>query len=340
MRKRLLITGIGGSIGVHVMRHFLINTTWDIVGIDSFRHKGLTDRITVGLGQEFLYSGRVKVFTHDLRAPISYMMAEKIGAVDYIINLASMPDVAQSIIDPLYTIRANTEIMLTMLEYARIVKPKAFMHISTDEVYGQSDGNTFHKEWAPIMPSSPYSASKAAQEAYAFSYWRTYNVPIIIVNLMNNFGELQSPFKFPSIAIRKIMRGDPVTIHGSKTAVGTRFYIHSRNAADAMLFMLVDLGSPQMHTDGAMDWPMRYNVVGGRAVTNLELAIMIASYLGKELHYEYEDFSLTRPGHDWHYGLDGSKLKSAGWKPPHTLEQSLRNTVAWYQKNQDWLEAK
>lgn len=338
MVKRVLITGIGGSIGVHVLRHIMVNTDWEVVGIDSFRHVGLTDRITRVMAKHPETKPRLSIFTHDLRAPISLMLRKQMGHVDYIINLASMPDVAASIIDPLYTIRANTEIMMTMLEYARDVGCDAFLHVSTDEVYGQSDGKYYHREWDPIMPSSPYSASKAAQEAYAFAYWRTYNTPVIIVNLMNNFAEMQSPFKFPSIVIRKVTRGETVTIHGSATEVGTRFYIHSRNSADAMLFILRH-GAPHSHTEGAVDRPDRYNVVGSRWVSNLELAHMIAGYIGKPLKYQYEDFAKTRPGHDFHYGLDGRKLDAMGWKPPVSFEVSLQRTVEWYGRNPEWLEA-
>jgi dTDP-glucose 4,6-dehydratase len=173
---------------------------------------------------------------------------------------------------------------------------------------------------------------------FACGYWRAYQLPLIIVNLMNNFGEFQSVAKFPAICIKRIMRGETVTIHGSPTAVGSRFYIHSRNAADAMLF-LVNHGSPYMHQEVLVDRPDRYNVVGSQCVTNLHFAKLVAEYLDKPLHYNWSDFKIARPGHDWHYGLNGNKLYGMGWRPPVEFEKSLRETVQWYTRNPEWLGA-
>ena len=336
MCKRVLITGIGGSIGVHVLCHVMHNTDWEVVGIDSFRHKGLYDRIEEALRGHPTWPERLRMFTHDLRAPLSEMTQAKMGRFNHIINLASLPDVADSIADPVPFIMSNTAIMLNTLEFARKQNLDTFVHVSTDEVYGQTDGHLHHSEWAPSIPSSPYSASKVSQEAAAISYWRTYQLPLVIVNLMNNFGEMQSPAKFPSIVIRKVMRGECVTIHGSETAVGTRHYIHSRNAADAILFMMAR--TPRLHIDGMVDRPDRYNVVGGPPITNLDMAMAIAAMLNKPLDYKFEPFNKTRPGHDWHYGLDGSKLHDLGWKPPVSFQQSLHDTVRWYVDHPEWLD--
>lgn len=336
MTKRLLITGVGGSIGCHVLRHFLKNTDWDVVGIDSFRHKGLTDRVDCVTRKHPETLPRLKIVTHDMMAPISYMLAKKIGPIDYIINLASMSDVAKSLEDPAAAIRSNIEIMLTALNYARAWPVRAFLHVSTDEVYGPAD-TVDHREWDPILPSSPYSASKAAQEAIAISYWRAFGVPLIITNLMNNFGEMQSSAKFPAIVLRKVARGETVTIHGSILEPGTRYYTHSRNSADAFLFLLKNT-TPYRHIDGRVDRPDRYHVVGGTCVSNLEFARKIADFLGVPLHYVFEDFAVTRPGHDRHYGLNGGKLTAMGWRAPMDMETSLRETVAWYTRHPEWLE--
>ena len=336
MTKRVLITGAGGSIGCHVVRHFLKHTDWDVVAIDSFRHKGLTDRIWHVTYKHPETLSRLKVFTHDLKAPISDMLRNKMGVVDYIVNMASYTDVFDSIKAPLQTVHTNVSTVLTILEHTRIARPAAFLHISSDEVYGPTDGRTFHPEWAPMVPSSPYAASKAAQEDIAISYWRAYNVPLIIVNLMNNFGELQSPYKFPLIVMNALNDNWPVKIHGRPNDIGSRFYIHSRNAADAFLFLLQNI-KPYLHIDGVMDRPDRYNIVGERCISNLEFAQLIADYWGKPLEYEIEPGDISRPGHDPHYGLDGSKLASLGWKPPVSLEDSLRETVAWYKRHPEWL---
>ena len=337
---KVLLTGIGGSIGCHTLAHILKTTDWDVIGIDSFRHKGLTDRITTTLLPHPGWAERTTIFTHDLTAPISEMLAKQIGEVDYIINMASLSDVRPSITDPAWFIDNNMRLMLTMAEYARTRQIKAFMQISTDEVYGPTDGKTLHREWDPIVPSNAYSSSKAAQEAIATSYWRSYGLPLIIVNLMNNFGEMQSPDKFPAIVQRKVRAGECVHIHATNGVVGSRFYIHSRNSADAFLFILKNV-TPHKHIEGVADKPERFNISDETSqISNLELAAMIAKFIGKKLDYDIVSASTSRPGHDIHYGLSGAKLAALGWHSPLTLETSMRNTVEWYEEHPEWLDPK
>lgn len=340
MSEKLLLTGAGGSIGCHVLMHLLHNTDWQIVCIDSFRHKGLTDRIRVMIQAHPEFAPRIKLHTHDLAAPISGLLARKIGPVDYIMNVASLSDVHDSIVNPVPFVKNNVDLTLNMLEFARSQEHlKAFMQLSSDEVYGPTDGKSFHKEWDAIVPSNPYSASKAAQEAIAISYWRTYAVPLIIVNLMNNFGEMQSPAKFPAIVQRKLRAGETVTVHASVGHIGSRFYIHSRNSADAFLHLLRHK-APHIHVEGTMDKPDRYNIVGDKQITNVELVEMIAKALDLKADYVIEDSKVTRPGHDAHYGLDGEKLAATGWKSPVSLEDSMTAVVRWYEENPEWLDPK
>lgn len=335
--KHVLITGIGGSIGCHVFRHVLRNTEWRVSGIDSFRHRGLTDRVYAVTKKHPETHNRFRIYAHDLRTPISSMLADQIGRIDYVINLASISDVDVSISDPTSVLLDNTAIAANILEYARHKTLDAFLHVSTDEVYGPTDGTTAHEEWSQIVPSNPYSASKAGQEAAAICYWRTYGLPLIIVNIMNNFGEMQSPAKFPAMCQRLIRAGEMVKIHEfSPGNYGSRFYIHSRNAADAMLFLL-ERTTPARHKAWAVDRPDRFNIVGSRQVNNLELAQLIAGFIGKPLLWEPVECTKNRPGHDIHYGLNGQKLAALGWTPPHTFEWSLEQTVQWYERNPQWL---
>lgn len=341
MAKNVLLTGIGGSIGVHTLIHILHNTDWTVVGIDSFKaeHKGITERITEMLREHPEYWDRVKLITHDLATPLSRRKKINIGKVDYIINLASLSDVEASIQNPVPFVRNNVELTMNLLEYARECKPSAFIQFSTDEVYGPSGRKQQHPEWSAILPSNPYSASKAMQEALAISYWRTYGVPVIITNTMNNFGEYQQPSKYPVIIQKAVMRGDSITIHGSEDGkdIGTRYYIHSRNTSDALIFILKKL-PPHLHEPNAIDKPDRYNIVGDQQVDNLQLAQMIARLMGKPLYYELVDAHSGRPGHDRHYGLDGTKLKKLGWKSPVNFEKSLKNTIDWQSNHPEWLE--
>jgi dTDP-glucose 4,6-dehydratase len=174
------------------------------------------------------------------------------------------------------------------------------------------------------------------QEDMAIAWWRSFGVPMIITNTMNNFSEYQQPSKYPVIVQRALMNREKLTVHGTKGEMGTRYYIHSRNAADAVLFILKNC-PPYQHKPGFADKPDRYNIVGDKQVDNLSLAQTIAKLMGKELEYELVDFHSTRPGHDLHYGLDGTKLRKKGWKSPLSFEESLKNTIEWQMNNQHWI---
>lgn len=334
--KRLLITGAGGAIGLHVVAHLLENTDWEIVCTDSFRaeHKGYFDRLTT-----LKADPRLSVITHDLNAPFTQREIEKIGHIDYIINLASRSDVHNSIEDPLPFVRNNTELMLTMLEYARAVKPQVFLHFSTDEVYGSAPADSVgHPEWAPILPSNPYSASKACQEALAIAWWRSFDVPVIITNTMNNFGETQSPSKYPAMIQKKIEAGETIQVHSTVDGkLGTRYYLHSRNSADAILFILKNVPVVH-HQHGEIDMPVRLNIVGDKQIDNLELVDIISKIMGKPAKTEMTNFHESNPGHDLHYGLDGSKLAALGWKSPISFEDSMKATIDWQTKNKEWMK--
>ena len=334
--NRVLLTGISGSIGCHFFAHIMHNTDWEVVGVSSFRHKGWSDRVSHMFIQHPEWQERLTMVTHDLVGPFSSLTKKKIGKIDYIINLAALSDVEASIHDPVTFIQNNVWSTLNMLEYARETNPKVFIQFSTDEVYGPTDGKTHLPEWSPILPSNPYAASKACQEAIAISYWRTYNVPLIITNTMNNFGEMQQASKYPVMVQKKIQNKDLVTIHGRQGKIGSRSYIHSRNVADAVLFILKNL-PPYMHTPDTVDMPDRYNIAGDKQLDNLELAQLIAEQMGEELKYELKDSQFTRPGHDAHYGLDDSKLRDKGWSSPVSFEDSLRNTIQWQKEHPEWL---
>lgn len=335
--NKILLTGISGSIGVHFLAHIMHNTDWDVVGVSSFRHKGWSDRIVEVMKDHPDWPPRLTIITHDLTGPFSELTKKKIGHIDYVINLAALSDVEASIHDPVTFIQNNVWSTLNMLEYARTLTLKAFVQFSTDEVFGPTDGKSLCKEWDPIVPSNPYAASKACQEAIAISYWRTYNIPLIITNTMNNFGEMQQHSKFPVMIQKAIDRGDEVTIHGeSNGEIGSRSYIHSRNVADAVLYILKNT-TPYLHQPLSVDRPDRYNIAGDKQLNNLELSQTIADLMGKPLKYKVIESHTARPGHDPHYGLNDDKLKGLGWKPPVSFEESLKNTIEWQNNNKEWI---
>jgi dTDP-glucose 4,6-dehydratase len=336
LSMRLLLTGVAGFAGAHILQHLLENTDWEIVGIASWKHKGTPERVHQVLSKEPCWPRRVAIVTHDLESPLTERTLARIGALDAIINAAAESHVDRSIADPVPFIENNVGVALNMLELARrqAATLKVFVQVSTDEVYGAAPDGVRHAEWSPIVPSNPYSASKAAQEAIAISYWRTFAVPLIITNTMNIFGEMQDPEKYIAKIIRAVAKGEVVTVHGGAEGIGSRFYMHGRNHADALLFILRNV-TPILHP-GA-DRPLRYNVVGEKEIDNLALARMIAAMMGKPLRYEIVDFHSTRPGHDRRYALDGSRIHQAGWTAPFTFEESLRRSIAWTLAHPEWL---
>lgn len=339
--KKVLLTGASGAIGVHVIAHLMHNTDWEIVATDSFmrEHKGYYDRISRVCQDHPDWPPRLKIIQHDLRAPFTERQIEVIGHVDYVLNLASRSDVQNAIDDPVPFIKNNTDMMITILEYAQKAKPEVFLHFSTDEVYGPAPKDSGgHKEWDPILPSNPYSASKACQEAMAIAWWRCFNVPLILTNTMNNFGEMQAPSKFPAMIQQKIEKGEKIKVHSAKNGqIGSRYYLHSRNAADALLFILKNV-KPVLHEPGQLDRPVRLNIVGDKQVSNLELVEIISKLMGKKAEHELSYFHDDNPGHDLHYGLNGEKLAALGWRSPLSFEESLKNTIDWQQRNPEWLK--
>lgn len=329
---KIIITGGCGFIGHHFVEHIYKNTDWEIIVIDKLTYA--SNGFERMRDTDTLNDKRVKVFTSDLVLPLSEGLIKEIGTdVDYIVHMAAETHVDNSIVDPKLFINNNIQSTVNLLEYARnyLHNLKTFFYFSTDEVFGPALGDTLYKEWDRHKPTNPYSASKSAAEQICISYENTYNLPLMIVNVMNAFGERQHVEKFIPLCIKKIMNNEKIYIHSypDKKTSGTRFYIHARNIAEAVLFLIKN------GTIGE-----KYNISGEREVSNLDMAKMIAIFMNKEeeLDYELVDFHSNRPGHDLRYGLDGTKLFDMGFKLPINFEESLKKTVEWTLQNQKWLE--
>jgi dTDP-glucose 4,6-dehydratase len=352
MSKKVLMTGVSGFVGSNCLKYFLKTTDWEIVGIASYRHKGQISRleeVRKRCGDEDWK--KFTVYKHDLTVPIdrqleNLLLDRKInerGVVvenlfDYILNFASDSAVERSAIDPTYCVRNNVELMLTMLEFARKFTPKIFLQVSSDEVYGEAPPlpSLGHKEWATIMPSNPYSSSKAAQENLCIAYWRTYNLPIIITNTANLICEFQDPEKFLPKIIQYIATEKEMPIYGdNESSIGSRIYLDVMNKASALKYILEN-APPATYSAGAI-CPDRYNITGEDEVNNLELARMVSKIMGKPLKYKLVPSESARPGYDKRYALDGSKLGQLGWKPQHSLKESLERIVFWTLNNPHWL---
>lgn len=216
-----------------------------------------------------------------------------------------------------------------------------FINFSTDEVFGPAELGHDHKEDEPHKPSNPYSASKSGQGAMGYAFYVTYGLPVITTYTMNNFGERQHAEKLIPKAIRSVLNGEEMPIFaevvdGETKAVGSRFWLHSRNTASAILYIL---------ENGVIG--ESYNVVGFDEFTNLEICEKVAQYVNefcqdRDTESDYKlipkmvDFHKTRPGHDRRYSLDGTKLKNLGWTPEVGFEESLKQVVDFTIENKQW----
>lgn len=226
-----------------------------------------------------------------------------------------------------------------MLEFARKVKPKIFFQVSTDEVYGDCPEGYAHPEWDVIMPSNPYAASKAAQEALAISYWRTFDVPVVLTNCMNCIGTWQDKEKFLPKLIWKIATGQEMEIYADPQPdgsykIGSRYYLHVENHADVFVYLSQQPFSMYKNGDQRPD---RYNVVGEVELNNLEMAQLVAEIMGKELKYKLVPSESARRGYDRRYALDGSLLLQKGWRPPVEFKEGLKRIVDWTIQHPWWL---
>lgn len=326
--KKIIITGGCGFIGHHFVEHIYKNTDWQMIIIDKLNYASFgLERLR---DMNLLDNGRVKSIIWDLSKELTCGIKYEIGSdVNYIAHLAAETHVDNSIKYPKKFIKNNIMSTINLLEYSRELKKlEIFFYFSTDEVYGPALGNKLFKENEMRNPTNPYSASKSASEDFCIAYYNTYKIPIMRVNVMNAFGERQHVEKFIPKVIHSILNNNTVYIHSypDKITSGSRSYIHARNIAAAILFLLKNAKIGES-----------YNISGEREISNLELAKLIAKIIGKELKYEMVDFHSDRPGHDLRYGLDGSKLEKLGWKPPINFEESLEKTIEWTLNNKKWL---
>jgi dTDP-glucose 4,6-dehydratase len=344
---RVLLTGIGGFIGSHTAEWILRNTDWDLVGIDSWKasHKADRQRLThILTSLDDSMCERVSIYTWDLAEEFSESFKGKLrrdlgdGAVDYVINMASDSHVTRSISDPGACWMNNCKLVYNMLELARWLTPglKKFIQVSTDEVYGDAGWEgPGHPEWDTILPSNPYSASKAAQEALSISYWRTYSLPIMITNTMNVIGEMQDPEKFLPKALVKINADEEMTIHGDGPGkIAKRVWLDAKNMAAALTFICRHV-EPQMYELGAR--PKRFHVVGETELDVLALAERLAGKLDKSLKYKLVRGDSVRPGYDRRYALVDNNLKSEGFKAPFMFDDTLERIIRWYNLHPEWL---
>jgi len=342
MTKTVLITGGAGFIAHHVIDTILRETDWKIVSLDRLDFSGNLNRLYDRLqSYDQSVKSRVKIVYHDLRAEINPLINSLLGDVNIVLHMAAGSHVDRSIEYPVEFLMDNTLGTVNLLQYARTLKNlESFVYFSTDEVFGPAPFGVNYKEFDRYNSTNPYSASKAAAEEFCVAYENTYKLPIYITHTMNVFGERQHPEKFIPMVIRRANTGEKVYIHSDKTKTipGSRHYIHAKDVASALMFIL-NLDRNSIHVDdyGGAKCP-KFNIVGAEEINNLDLALMIAKSQGKELNYELIDFHSSRPGHDLRYALSGEYMRNLGWYPKISLSDRISEVVNWTLANEKWLK--
>jgi len=341
MTKRVLITGGAGFIAHHTVEKILKETDWQIVTLDRLDYSGNLNRLAdVMKDMSTETKKRVEIVYHDLRAEINPMISTMLGDVNIVLHLAAGSHVDRSIEFPMEFVQDNVIGTVNLLNYARTLKNlDRFIYFSTDEVFGPAPKGVNYAERDRYNSTNPYSASKAAAEELCVAFENTYSLPIYITHTMNVFGERQHPEKFIPLVMRKARDGEKVTIHSdaSKTIPGSRHYIHAKDVADGLLFLL-NLKDVTFEKDyGGAKCP-KFNLVGPEEINNLELAKLIAEAQNKELNYELVDFHSSRPGHDLRYALSGEYMKQLGWVPKISLRERIKEVVSWTLENDRWLK--
>lgn len=341
--KRVLITGGAGFIAHHLIDFIISNTNWEVVSLDRLDYSGNLNRLDNILSKvSNKEKQRIKILFHDLKSEINPWIKKEIGEINVILHLAAGSHVDRSIDYPMEFVMDNVVGTANILEYARFINDsiglERFVYFSTDEIFGPAPKGVNYKENDRYNSTNPYSATKAGAEELAVAYENTYNLPVFITHTMNVFGERQHPEKFIPMCIKKIRDGETITVHSDKTKTipGTRHYIHAKDVAEALHFLLSNNIINEVDYGGAKC--PKFNIVGSEEINNLELANIIASSQGKELKYEMVDFHSSRPGHDLRYSLSGEKMKNLGWTPSIKLSDRINEVVNWSLKNPEWIE--
>ncbi len=242
---------------------------------------------------------------------------------DVIVNFAAESHVDRSIANPLPFIETNILGTYSILEAAR-KNDKLFIHVSTDEIYGDATGADSYDENANLKPSNPYSATKASADHLVFAYTRTYRIKAITTRCTNNFGPYQFPEKLIPKTIIRAIKDLKVPLYGDGMQI--RSWIYVLDHVQAIENLISNGKSGEV-----------YNITAWNEITNKTIVKKILTLLGKS--QDLIEYVGDRPGHDRRYSIDASKIqKETGWKPKYEFDQALKETVDWYTKNQKWWE--
>lgn len=312
---KILVTGGCGFIGSNFIHLILKNTDFEIINLDALTYSGNPDNL-----KDIEKSERYR-FVHG-RIEDKKLVSELLVDVNYLVNFAAESHVDRSILDPRPFIVTNIEGTATLLEACRHSSIKKMVHISTDEVYGELGETGKFVENLPLLPNSPYSATKASADLIIRAYHETYGLPVATARPSNNYGYYQYPEKFIPLIITNLLEDKPVPVYGEGENVRDWIFVEDCCAGIAAI---LDRGKT-----GEV-----YNVGGESEKRNIDIVKIILKLLGKdERHIK---FVKDRPGHDYRYALDNTRIRNdLGWAPKVNLDAGLAKTVEWYKNNTAW----
>lgn len=324
---RILLTGGAGFIGHHTFEGIMKHTNHDVVILEGLNYAGSLCRLTdIEKFREWQVQGRVKLVPHNIQFPFNDYVRQFIKPIDAIIHMVAETHVNRSLVDAYPFVMTNFVGTYNVLEYARSIHGlRRYIQVSTDEVYGPAKSGQYFKEDDRVRPSNPYAACKEGADSLTYSYFNSHQLPVIITRTMNNFGERQDPEKFIMKVMRGLLNDSEIDIHGTPDDIGSRFWLHARNHANAFIFLL------ENGVNGNI-----YHVVG-EEMNNLQIAQMVADVIGRPIKTRFVDFHSCRPGHDRRYALSGEKLQRLGWELPLGTRASLENTILWTMRHPEWL---
>lgn len=316
---RLLITGGCGFIGSNFI-HYIFNKypNYQIINVDKLTYAGNLDSL-----KDIENSQNYKFIQADIadKGKLESIFSFN-DPIDIIINFAAETHVDRSISNSDDFIKTNVVGTHNLLELARVTETSKFLQISTDEVYGELDRFGKFTEFSPIRPSSPYSASKAAADFLVLSYHKTYKMYTMVTRCSNNYGPFQYPEKFIPLLITNCLEDKPLPVYGKGENIRDWIHVsdHCRGLEEVMFY----------GESGQI-----YNIGGDCEKKNLNIAHIIASANNKS--FNVIEFVRDRPGHDFRYAIDFSKMtEKFSWKPIISFEKGIKETILWYKKNQDW----
>jgi len=314
---KILVTGGCGFIFSNFIRHMLNKyPDYKIVNLDDLTYAGRLENT-----EDFKDNKNYTFIKGDVRD--EKIVDKAVQGVDCIVHAAAESHVDRSILGPKSFLETDIMGTYTILEAARRHKIPRYIQISTDEVYGDMENKGFAKEEDSIIPSSPYSASKAGADLQVLAYRRTYNLPAIITRSTNNYGPYQYPEKLLPLFITNLLENKKVPVYGDGGQIRDWLYVIDNCKAIDLIIHKGKTG--EIYNVGANQDP---------EITNLELTKKVLRYLDKD--NGFIEYVKDRPGHDRRYAVDTTKIRKLGWKLEVNFEEGLKKTIDWYKENKWW----